>query len=68
MALSIPEIKQQVTEALDEAKSQGYVSMYPTDEELQDKTDLILGGIPDIDYYTERNYQTAREILLTLAD
>ena len=68
MALSTPEIKRHVTEALNEAKSQGLVSMYPTDEELSNKADLILSGIPEIDYYSENNYCLAQDLLLQMAD
>lgn len=66
--MNITEIKRQVERGLKEAQESGFVSMYPTDEELCDKADLILGGIPEIDYYSEKNYQDAQEYLISLAE
>lgn len=62
------DIKKQVEDALQRAKDAGYVSMYPTDEELWHKVDLILGDIPELDMYSERNYQYAQDVLISLAD
>lgn len=62
------DIKYQVKEALQRCKESGYVSMYPTDEELSAKADLVLGDIPEIDMYSEQNYQYAQDILISLAD
>lgn len=63
-----PDIRKQVEDALQRSKDAGYVSMYPTDEELWHKVDLILGDIPELDMYSERNYQYAQDVLISLAD
>ena len=63
-----PDIKKQVEDALQRAKDAGYVSMYPTDEELWNKVDLVLGDIPELDMYSEQNYQYAQDVLISLAN
>jgi hypothetical protein len=63
-----PDIKKQVEDALQRAKDAGYVSMYPTDEELWHKVDMILGDIPEVDMYSEQNYQYAQDVLISLAN
>lgn len=63
-----PDIRKQVEEALQRAKEAGYVSMYPTDEELWNKVDLVLGDIPELDMYSEQNYQYAQDVLISLAN
>lgn len=63
-----PDIRKQVEDALQRAKDAGYVSMYPTDEELWNKVDLVLGDIPELDMYSEQNYQYAQDVLISLAD
>ena len=65
--MSKPEIKKQVKDAFDKAIADGYVSEYPDDQELWDKMDMILGGIPEIDMYSEQNYQYAQDVLIGLA-
>ncbi len=63
-----PDIRKQVEDALQRAKDAGYVSMYPTDEELWNKVDLVLGDIPELDMYSEQNYQYAQDVLISLAN
>jgi len=63
-----PDIRKQVEDALQRAKDSGYVSMYPTDEELWNKVDLVLGDIPELDMYSEQNYQYAQDVLISLAN